>query len=158
MNLRHPRDILASMASGLWMYAPYPISIEIKPIVIRPTIGPRRIMVYISRLDSRNRALHALVPVDIAVSSIGVNAYIEYQYAVVQYILSLLIFSSSKSIAHLQRRLRARCFIAMDVIAVGYEHGLISYNVFRSPSRDGSWVAQLEVGSFELIDIRQVLG
>ena len=69
--------------------------------MIRPTIGPRRIMVYISRLDSRNRALHALVPVDIAVSSIGVNAYIEYQYAVIQYILSLLIFSSGKSITHL---------------------------------------------------------
>ena len=107
------------------MHTPHPVAVEIKPVVIGAPVGPRFVVLHIGRFLTTCVPLYTIVPVYIAITAVGVDAYKQDDDRLLQPVGSSCISSSSHPPGQLESRFGSGGLIAVNVIAEGHKDRLI---------------------------------
>ena len=155
MHLRHPLLVIHGQGAGFGVDAPYPIAVDVEPVVVTATTRPGFVVLQITGFVAQNTALSGFVPINETVAPIWIDTDVEHDHRVVENPFGFFILCGGQAIGDLSYSLGRRGFIAVDVVAVGDKDGFGFDQIghFRSAA-----IQEFEVALANALQVFVVLG
>ena len=113
-------------------------------------------MLEVAGLFAAGCAGHPVVPVDVAVAAVGVDAYEHQNDTLLQGCEGRGVFGRSKLVGHLHGGFGGAGFVAVNVVAVGVDDGVPLQQALHQRPRPSVAFYELELGGTDGLDVIDV--